>query len=90
MSDESGSEEEDIETIRRKALKAIQGEIEGSDSDEDNSEEEYDDESENSDDDEIDLDFNDKNKSQIKQKKETDKGIMGLKFMKRGEERLKE
>ena len=94
--EEYGSEQEiDQDKLRKKALAAIQGEIDESEDDDgsdDESEGEEDDES-GSDEDgsEIEVNFNVNKKSNKNNGKSSkDKGIMGLKFMKRGEERLKE
>lgn len=90
MSGNEDDEDEDIQTLKKRALLAIQDEIDENDNT--NSDEGDDSDAEDSEEDDIQvaMNFNDKNKSEKKRPKNEDKGIMGLKFMMRGEERLKE
>ncbi len=69
--------------LRKKAIKQIEGEVEDSEAEDDSDE----DDSEASD---METNFNENAKGKKQSQKSKDQGISGLKFMKRGEQKVKE
>lgn len=84
MSDDDDDDEEAMseEELRKRAIGDIEDEVNDSEDDEEG--EESDSEAD------FQVNFGDNSKSKQKASSAKDKGIMGLKFMKRGEEKMKE